>query len=801
MTISPESPSTLRPARTGPGATGPWLPRVLATLMALGALLYAAWIAWPWGGPQDVTTYSNVLYLPAIYAGFALSAVALRRAERPLRDVLLPLTVGLGLHALGDTLWAYLEMFTALPPFPSVADVAYLLAYPFLGWALARATLDGLGPWRLRRLGLDTLIVVGAVSVYLWWAAVAQIVGSGGPLLVRLTGLAYPAADLVLLTLVVLAVLHGRRPERHLVWFMLGLAAMIGADLGFLVLNSLGTYHEGHPVDLVFTVAYSLLALGAWQYQVSGHAPGPAAPTRRGPGGLQDRLAARATRLAAALPYLAAVAAGILQLWVSAAHEFGAYGVHLGAVLILLLVVARQAVTIQDNAQLTRSLQAFTGELELSRQQLSHQVNHDSLTGLPNRRLFEAQLTQAIGEAALRQGRFALLFIDLDSFKAINDRCGQHAGDDLLRQVAARLQSALGAEDRLARQGGDEFMVLADLAGGRDPVRVAQDLLQALRPPMTVDGQAVRVTASIGVSLYPDHAREAGELRRCADLAMFQAKRSSARGYRLFQADEPDPDQALLTRLEGALARGDLSLHYQPLFDLTDHRVVAVEALMRWTDPELGRVPPDRFIPVLEASPLIGPVGLWALDQALTQLARWQTRGWRGRMAVNICLAQLADPGFSVAVQAALERHGLRGEQLELEITERAVLIDVRQVTEQLLHLREVGVRLALDDFGMGQGTLLYLLDFPAQVIKLDRRITQGAQDSPRERRVAEALTTFIHALNFEVIAEGVETPEQLDLMKTLGVHLVQGFYLARPGPAASVDGLLLPGVPEKARA
>ncbi|MDL2345782.1 GGDEF domain-containing phosphodiesterase, partial [Deinococcus sp. MIMF12] len=317
--------------------------------------------------------------------------------------------------------------------------------------------------------------------------------------------------------------------------------------------------------------------------------------------------------------------------------------------------------------------------------------------------------------------------------------------------------------------------------------------LAALTRPYEVGGQAVTVGASVGVGLYPHDAREPGELRRCADLAMYRAKAAGKNTLRLFGEGEPAPAPAPEeTRLRGALERGDLSLVYQPQFDATGRRIVAAEALLRWHDAELGPVPPARFIPLAEASGLIVPVGAWVLDGACRQLAAWRSQGWTGRVTVNVSPVQLTQPEFQEEVMRTLRRHGLRGEDLELEITEGAVLEDARAASGHLARLRGIGVRIAVDDFGMGHAALLYLLAFPVHVLKIDRTFVQGATLREHDRSLVQALVTFARALTLEIVAEGVETEEQRALMQGLGVDVVQGYLLDRPQSAGDLTPQLV---------
>lgn len=781
----------------------PLPPPRLALVAGLAALAFLAQTGWLLSGGEARTggggVTENLLYLASIYLSALLSLLALRRASPALRAGLLLLGGGMVLRGLADSLWSYLERYTDTPPFPSLADVLYLLEYPLIGLAFLRLSAVPMRPLKAARLALDSLIVVSALATLLWWTLLFSLVQApGSSLLETLTGLAYPLFDLGLLSLLLMVVLHGQRLRPHLTLFMLGIACTVLADLSFVMLTTQDSYHSGHPIDLLFTGGVLLWGLGAWQASRARQER----PTRARRLPLA-RLAPAVRQGLAALPFAAVVGACLLLFLLPHTDDLRERGVLTGTLVTVLLLLARQAVAHADNLRLTRSLRRLARDLEQSRAQLAHQVQHDPLTGLPNRSLFEAHLTRRLRQAGQRGERFAVLFIDLDGFKGVNDRHGHAAGDALLTQVAGRLRTAAEEGDLVARQGGDEFLALLPLPGGRDAVQAGRRLLEALRPPFDLQGQAVTVTAAVGVSLYPHDAREAGDLRRCADLAMYRAKRAGPSELRCFS----DPGEggaggpsALELRLRGALERGDLTLHYQPQFDVRGVRIVGAEALVRWTDAELGPVPPGRFVAVAEDSGLIVPVGAWVLEQACRQLARWRAQGWPGRLAVNVSPVQLAQPGLVEQVLGTLERCGLRGEDLELEITERGVLQDAQQASGQLARLREAGVRIAVDDFGMGHAALLYLLAFPVHALKIDRRFVQGALNREHERQVVQALVAFAQALDLDMVAEGVETEAQRALMEQLGVGTVQGYLLGRPVPAGVLGEQLLaarlPGSP-----
>jgi diguanylate cyclase (GGDEF)-like protein/PAS domain S-box-containing protein len=423
--------------------------------------------------------------------------------------------------------------------------------------------------------------------------------------------------------------------------------------------------------------------------------------------------------------------------------------------------------------------------------QLAHQAHHDALTGLPNRLLFQDRLRQAIVQARRSGTMVALLYVDLDRFKRINDTLGHATGDELLRQVAGRLRACLRASDSLARLSGDEFIVT--LTGLRNPKHaslVADVILAQLRNPFVVDDSELYVTASVGISVFPQDAPDANALQRSADNAMYRAK---SRGKNRFECFLPEMGAAMFQRLEvenylrRALERGEFCLHYQPQFDLQSGRLVGQEALLRWNHPKLGSIAPDQFIPIAEENGLIVPIGTWVLEQACQQTSAWQRAGYPLKgVSVNVSALQFGRADFVDTVSRVLKSTGLEAPFLELELTESLVIRDVRESASKMEKLRELGVQISVDDFGAGCSSLSYLQRLPIDILKLDRSFVEEFKTSGGDSSLVRGIVALAHGLGIRVTAEGVETREQFDLVHHSGCDKVQGFLLGRPSPAAS---------------
>jgi diguanylate cyclase (GGDEF)-like protein/PAS domain S-box-containing protein len=431
--------------------------------------------------------------------------------------------------------------------------------------------------------------------------------------------------------------------------------------------------------------------------------------------------------------------------------------------------------------------------------QLAYQALHDTLTGLPNRTLLERRLDQALADARRHNWQLAVLFIDLDRFKQINDTLGHALGDQVLQQVAQRLEGCLRKSDCLARMGGDEFTVLlTELADSRHALRVAQKLLAAFEAPFHIEGRDLFLTTSIGISLYPRDGKDAVTLQRKADTAMYRAKNHGKNSCEFFA---PEFGVAALERLDienslrRALDNQELRLYYQPQVD-AGGKLAGFEALLAWNHPKLGMTSPTQFIPVAEESGMIVPIGSWVLAEACRQSAVWQHSGCpRVRVAVNVSATQFSRTDFTETVAEALSASGLDPSLLDLELTEGVVVRDLEESIRQMERLRALGVGISIDDFGTGYSSLSYLRRLPIDALKIDRSFLQEIDREPATIPLVKAIVSLAHGLRLTVVAEGVENRGQFDALRDAGCDLFQGYLLGEPVPADVAERFILEGI------
>lgn len=464
-----------------------------------------------------------------------------------------------------------------------------------------------------------------------------------------------------------------------------------------------------------------------------------------------------------------------------------------------LAVRARTSALEETNRALLDQIQQRS-RIELD---LKHLATHDPLTSVPNRMLLRERMDACLSRARRHGSHVALILLDLDHFKEVNDAYGHAAGDELLRLVAERLRACVRTSDVVARLGGDEFVLLLDdVTEPEEAAIVAERVLRACSAPFLLFGNEVHTPPSLGIAVFPDDCSNADDLLKCADLAMYEAKEAGRATFRFYAGAmlaSSHEKLRLREELMRALERDQFRVYYQPLVELEGGAVTVMEALVRWQHPELGLVSPIKFIPAAERSGLIARLGAWVLRTACAQLAEWRRSGAELSVAVNVSAREVQAPDFVEIVTEALAAAGLEPAHLELELTESVALKDPEKSADVLGRLSRLGVRLAIDDFGSGYSSLMRLRQMPISVLKIDRFFVQDIVSSPRDAAIVAAVVAMAHSLGLKVVAEGVETREQLAALRTLkadldqktSCDLIQGYLLSRPLPAVEATALL----------
>jgi diguanylate cyclase (GGDEF)-like protein len=737
--------------------------RLLRAAFALVVLVLAAGLANLLVGAGGEVVGDLIRGWASVVVYGMTAAIVVFRAVRVTdrRPAWILLAIGLTLYGAGNVVWMVWYDHLEAPPIPSISDGLWLTLYPlsYVGLVLlarekgrslpAGVWLDGI----IAGLGFAAL---GAAVVF-----VPVLDSATGSTSAVMTNLAYPVADLLLAALVVgLLALRGWRIDRG--WALLGggFMALYVADSMYLLRVADGSAQTSLVPNLFYLSGVVLLAFAAWQPR------GAATPSR------VERWSVLI------IPAIFIVTAIGLLLY---DHFSRLGGVALSlATLTLIAAMVRTALTFRD----VRSLAATRREAAT-----------DDLTALPNRRALLRHIDGAVASAAAERDGVALLLVDLDEFKKLNDTLGHHAGDRLLQLIGPRLVPVLRDGDLLARLGGDEFGVLLDApCTEADALRVADLIGEALRAPFDIDGLHLRIAASIGIALYPSHSRDGRQLLRHADVAMYQAKQARS-GHELYARERDTHSRDSLTlasELPTAIAAGQLEVHFQPQADAVSGDILAMEALVRWQHPERGMLPPVAFVPLAEQAGLMRDLTRAVMAQALTACRGWRDAGHDVHVAVNVSFTDLLDARFPAEVAAALDEHGLAPDALTIEVTESAIMSDSGRVGDVLARLGALGVAISLDDFGTGYSSLIHLRNLPVREVKIDRSFVARMLVDPTDEAIVRSTIQLAHNLGMRAVAEGVEDTATWAALADLGCGTIQGYGLSRPLPAAAAGAFLV---------
>ncbi len=759
--------------------------------------------------------FSNILGPIVDLLAVASLVVAAWRARARSRRFALAWTLiaaAVLLYALGDITWTILELYLHDAPFPSQADAFYLAYFPC--FLVGVSLIPRPSPTRASQInrGLDIATILAVAALAFWNFLLGPILETSraAPALEQVILLSYPVGDLALLG-ALLFLIYGDTDERDLRWVHVlgvGIILMIAADTVYSYRSLQGTYVSGDVLDLGWIFGILIFGLaGASQWTRPEYPEINAAPRR---------LSAVQRWMQAGNPYvpyvwlLGAFVLLILRALMPLPMSF--LTMALGVGVIMVLVLARQFITLLDNNRLTGELKQQADDLERSnrylndeiaerrriQEKLSYDTLHDGLTGLANRALFLVRLGQAMKRSQRHRNRsLAVLFLDIDHFKIVNDSLGHIQGDRLLVLIGQRLKQTVRSVDTVARFGGDEFTILLEELNEKISASVLTDRIQAaVAKPFVVNERTVHISVSIGIATNALQYERPEDMVRDADLALYRAKslgKARSEVFHLKMRDQAFWRLEMEEDLRRALEEHEFELYYQPIRSLKTGKIVSLEALVRWMHPERGLIMPAEFLSVAEESGLIVPLGAWVLKQACRQLKLWQVKYPHLKdvtVSVNISNREFAGPDLADKVAAALRVSKLKGSSLRLEITEQVMLGNQATASRIIAALRDLGVQLQVDDFGVGYSALAYLQQFPIQAIKIDRSFVHGIRRDRRGRGLMRAMVAMARELGVESIAEGIETREELRELKELACGFGQGFFLCEPLDAASMEYL-----------
>jgi diguanylate cyclase (GGDEF)-like protein len=694
--------------------------------------------------------------------------------------------------AIGEGVWCWYQLGRNIEvPFPSLADLFFLLAVPFMaGGVVLLGEASGAVTRSLRAL-IDGAIIAGSLLFVSWATALGTAIDAGGESpFAKVVGLAYPVGDVITATVALTALTRARgRYRGHLALLAAGVISLAVSDSMFAYLTQNGSFGNGNWLDTGWVLGFLLIGLASLL------------PEQHGAEEAEDPKPLRTTHSSQStpqliLPYVPLACAGATAaIKEFAGHPIGG-GLFAIGVVTTTLVMARQLVTLSDNRRLNRALESSVDELQSREVELARQAFHDPLTGLFNRALFSDRLNHALERQLRDHGTIAVMLCDLDDFKSVNDTLGHPAGDEVLRQVATRLEASVRQADTISRFGGDEFaLLLENVAATEDAIRAVERIGQMLRSPLKVSGTELVTTASVGIVLATSPGTTADELLRDADIALYEAKYSGKSCYRLFESNMLD---GVVSRMQlksdlGALSHhlGQLTLHFQLMLSARTGRLSGVEALMRWQHPTRGLLYPPSFLGYAEETGAIVEIGAAALDMACGQAAVWRDLGISCPMiSVNLSPRQLKDRSIVDAVARSLDKYSLSPADLTLEVTESATM-GSEETIDRLRKLKDLGVCLAIDDFGTGWSSLSYLRHLPIDFVKFNQSFTADIATDQDAAMLVSTMNDLAHSLGLETVAEGVETAEQLETVREIGCDHVQGFHLARPAAAGATTELI----------
>ena len=785
-----------------------WLVRkkVLIYYTVFHTLGYYVWL-YLWPKDQAVKTMGEYIFL---IAAPLTSAIILFFVFKNIKSndkfIWLLLSLGIFSHVMAGLTSSYDEYFLHKEvPFSGWPDFFHILQIGFYLLAFIYKFQTKGENLHLVKLIFDTCIIMTVAITFSWHFIIDDILAQIS--FSSLTTVGYPIGDLVILFGAISFYLGSENFFSFRVSFFLlsSLFIQVIADSAFLYLSLTNIPFSEDLFHPLWSLALLLMGIAGTQAVDDGNNDRQPVPHKNKIHSLKESIT-----LPLLLPYISV----ILLFMVMIFQHKESKGLIIGSAVAILLVILRHVFTSLENQTLLSKYHALTEELELKigerteelsskNQQLlsavrkmKHMAYHDVLSGLPNRRMFLERLIAAMEEAKRNHYKLAVIFIDLDRFKNINDTLGHEFGDLLIKHVSKQMAQSIRKFDTISRQGGDEFTILLNrIRAEEDIIPLIERVRSIVAKPIMISGQELHVSMSIGIAFYPNDGKDTEELMKNADMAMYRAKEEGRDNYKFFSIDMNKAisrKMALENGLRKALKNDEFVLYYQPQVSLATGEIVGVETLIRWNSMEAGMVSPNHFIPVAEESGLIIPIGEWVLYQACLQGKAWHDAGHEHlKIAVNLSPVQFLHDNLIGMVIEALRKTGFNPNYLEVEITEGVAFTDAEAAIKKMQALRDLGVRISIDDFGTGYSSLIYLKRFPINTLKIPKPFNQDIISNHKDKAFVETIISLAHSLELSVIAEGIETKEQLLYLKELDCDVVQGDFYSKPLTVTQLSAMI----------
>lgn len=756
------------------------------------------------------TLWGNLFsFIAPLLASFILFLVYLKMKNNDKYFWLL-LSIGSLTYVIAEGIWDYYEMYLKVEvPFPGWADLFYMLQILFYLSAFLFKIWYKRESLHLIKFIFDTCIIMTVAISFSWQFIINDILAQHqDSVLFTIVSVGYPVGDLILLLGTISFYIGSDYFFSPKVLYLIfaSLVLQIYSDSAYLYLTAKSIYVSGGPYDPLWSLALLLMGIaGIYSFTDQNEPNFNEIINNRKTYFFKDFFSFKLL-----LPYLSVIVLFVVMImqW----EEIN--GLIIGSAVAILLVILRQIFTLLENQTLLKKYHTLTEELEqkiaertveisnknqqliTAVQKMKHMAYHDVLSGLPNRRLFLEQLTIAMAEAKHNGCNLAVVFIDLDRFKNINDTLGHDFGDLLLKYVSKQMSQCLRKNDSISRQGGDEFTILLNgVTNNKEIIPLIQGIQSIVAEPINISGHEVHVSMSIGIAVYPKDGDNAEELLKHADMAMYSAKGAGGNGYKFYSTEMNENisrKMNLENGLRKAIENNEFILHYQPQVNIETGKIIGVESLIRWNSLDTGVISPGEFIPLAEETKLIIPIGEWVLYQACKQAKSWHDLGHNHlKLAVNLSPLQFLHENLVDMVSKILEETGFNPYYLELEITEGVAVYDAEEAIIKMQALRDLGVRISIDDFGTGYSSLIYLKRFPINNLKIAQPFIQDIIKNYSDRSLVQSMISMAHSLGLSVIAEGVETWEQLQSLLDLHCDEVQGYIFSKPLTAEQFGSMI----------